>query len=186
MYDDYDYGYDDYDYDYGYEDWDYDYGIDYDYAYSFAPGDWGYSKVWKDGYFCGVYDPEDYLDIKMPGDDGSYSGIANRDECLDWCRQRSQEIGGTCCANMYEAYLTDYPTFNVWCAIYDSEPGSYEYWGEDIDETYAAFYSATPLGGEEMSFIDQAGAWIEDTFAAGAKKMAVTASVLATIGLLNM
>jgi len=124
--------------DYYYDDYYGDEYIDYEMMYMYAPWDWGYSDTWKDNYMCA--DGENYYEnyIEMG------EGFSYRDDCIDWCYKVQEEQGGTCCGS---AVVFDYYSYStmVYCAVYDTEPGEYDYLPEEIDSYNAAFYSAFPL-----------------------------------------
>lgn len=152
------------------EDWEN--SIDYFDPYLFAPWDWGYSKTWKDNYFCsGIEDPETE-NIASAFPDDYWSGYADRDECYEWCHKTKKEFGyGTCCghASFGDLYTGDQEHY---CAVFDSPKGEYDKKWEEIESDYALFWSSRPIekkkGGKDGKngggMMEQAQTWFEDTF----------------------
>jgi len=169
--------------DYGsYED-DYYYeddAVDYDLMYSYAPWDWGYSETWMDQYMCAdeVNEYNSYLDMT--------EGLSYRDECIDWCFATKEDVGGNCCASSVVFNSYDY-SVNVYCAVYDTEPGAYDYMPEETEAGYAAFYSAMPLDSMmDEGIVAQAQNWVEETFGNSASKAVFAMSALIAAGTLTI
>lgn len=167
----YDYG--DWDYYYG-EDWDdyyYDDYADYEWLYSYAPWDWGMSENWNDNYMCAdeANGWNNYVDM--------IETFTYRDECIDWCYSVQAEMGGTCCGSavIFDSY--SYESY-VACAVYDTEPGEYDYLPEEMSESMAAWYGAFEIPSYETGPWEKAQGWIEDTFGNSASKVLITMSAL--------
>ena len=109
----------------------------------------------------------EYTDEEWMYDDYNWEDEYNWEDDYEWDDYYGEEWDDY----YYDDYYYDDYYYGDWEDDY--------YYGDWEDEYYGDY-------NDEGSFIDQAEAWIEDTFAEGASKMAVTATTLAAIGLLNM